>query len=385
MLLVIIRFTVLLVIIAAPTTFAQLREPSIGDGYLSPLLLASYVLPFKWLHKSEKADLDSDQIFNDKQTSSKLRNACCLVISCPLINARAPETHSRPLAAAGNQGENAQRSSRLLRYIPMSDRSNDDDPEKPGQNNGDPTPVESIICPICHEPVSDTGDELTSCCNRLFHAACLADYCILGLSPSVCPWCRAEPWYRDEHYLVCLISQHHIFPGRTASVHAHRNRLRPWRCSHCRSTFRYEANLNIHLRKQHSYCWFCPIGVGNDFNIEQHNFNHGFYYMCLQCHWAAEDLYELYEHITHDHNFRSPRHDCTCFGGRISYSSMRQQGLCHYVCSLCEHISHSYALHSQHMWTHQLFVCLHCSNRFGSCSELQEHSRGCPIYGAMRY
>lgn len=237
----------------------------------------------------------------------------------------------------------------------------DDDPEEPNEEEEDEESPVSGVCPICLEALSEKKMELTHCCGRLFHAACLTQCYLTGEQPLRCPCCRSSPFfYQYKPPSVAAV------PGR-----------RPLRCNHCRSTFRYLNRLNNHLRLQHNYCWICPVEIGNHFDIEEHNLEHGFPNMCAICNFPTNSANDLYTHITHNHSFHSPRHDCSCFGQTIPYGEMLQMGARHYQCSVCSTLSHSYEEYMQHMQTHLPYHCLCCSSRFATDTDLRSHFPHC--------
>ena len=236
----------------------------------------------------------------------------------------------------------------------------DDDPKKPDEDDKEESPV-SDVCPICLESLNSKTMELTHCCGRLFHAACLTQNCRQSTEPLRCPWCRSSPFffiYRPREVTPA--------PGQ-----------RPLYCNHCRSTFRYRDRLNEHLRLRHNYCWRCPVEIGNHFDIQEHNLEHGFPNMCTLCNFPTANVHDLYTHITHNHSFRSPRQDCLCFGHRVPYEEMRRSGTSHYQCSVCNVLSHSYQEFLQHMQTHLPYHCLCCNSGFATAADLQNHSPHC--------
>lgn len=238
----------------------------------------------------------------------------------------------------------------------------EDDPEEPNEDDDEESPV-SDVCPICLESLNSKNMELTYCCGRLFHVDCLDQNSRNSPEPLKCPWCRSSPFY-----YISKPSKATPAPGR-----------RPFPCKHCRSTFRYPNRLSNHLRLHHNYCWCCPVEIGNNFNIQEHNLEHGFFYMCALCNFPTAHANDLYTHITHSHAFRSPRHDCFCFGQIISYKEMRRSGIRHYQCSVCNALNHSYDEFIQHMQTHQPYLCISCNSRFATASDLRNHFSHCLI------
>ena len=362
-----VKLIVFLILLHSVDASGQSEKASGGFSETSLLVLVSLFSSLDNL-RPDKGSGTLPQNEADFELSDELSECecdSCFVISCPLQNTNPSQASSTESLAASSPGKThcppvtALPASCFLTPVGQGD----DDPDQPPENN-DQEFLELGICPICQESLPTHTMELTYCCGRLFHADCLTKYLRHSANGLSCPLCRTIPWCYYDRSKPNTVAQ----PGR-----------RPLRCPHCRSTFRHQLTLSDHLRLRHDYCWHCPVSLGNEFHIQQHNVAHGFTFMCAFCNWPATEVDELQAHMDIGHPYRSPRQDCFCFGSVTPYQQMLEQGVRHYQCSVCSSLTHSYQEHRVHMQEHRLFLCLCCESRFGTASALEQHARHCSL------
>ena len=341
-----------------------------GQGELKPdapheislLVLSSIFLPPEFFHLDSRNTFLLEDKGNFEKLEDRARNNS--IITHPAGNSASPQQSCLTESQTGPDSDNIYIFWTM--YLPAScfltpTGQGGDDPSLPPDEDDEESPV-SDICPICQEPLSIETMEMTYCCGRLFHTHCLTLHLCHSHNGSSCPWCRRMPWrYYNEH----------------TPEQSHQPRRRPLRCQHCRSTFCYTDHFIHHLRLHHNYCWYCPVATGNAFDIRLHTFEHGFVFMCASCNWPAMNTADLFRHVLHDHSYRSPRNDCFCFEVLMPYHEMRERGISHYACSICNALRHNYQSYLTHMQDHELFLCLCCNNRFRTAMALQEHAAHC--------
>ena len=232
--------------------------------------------------------------------------------------------------------------------------SEDDDP--PFQNNNqDEVTIRNDMCPICLEEFTCNDEiEITHCCGCLLHTSCLQQYREKFAKPDECPHCRAKYY----HY--------------TQRKH------RPYKCNLCPRTRSYQSreSLENHLRSTHQFCWYCSIDQGNNYNIAEHYQSHRENppCFCAQCSYPAVSPNQLWRHIAQQHSYHSPRSDCLCFGTPITQQQLVESGFSHYVCMICNHLTHTSEQFREHRRQHLLFQCTFCLERFPEQEELQHHT-----------
>ena len=211
----------------------------------------------------------------------------------------------------------------------------------------------------------------------MFHIKCLWEYQRKGIRPEECPNCRAVCFrYISEEGRPPSANQDEI----SVAVQPQATQTRHFLiCPLCpRRRYTHRPNWEAHLRSAHQYCWLCPVELGNNYTITEHYLSHQppIHYMCAQCSFPAASVNQLQVHVDYDHSFRSPRADCHCFDQALTLAQLAELGMNHYLCTICNHLSHRPIEFREHRREHQLFQCTRCQRRFSWQGLPQQHQ--CP-------